>query len=44
MWMRPETAELKRLQTPQESKLPTGHAFEIILPNLIHKCKKRNLS
>ncbi len=26
-------AELKRLQT-----------FEIILPNLIHKCKKRNLN
>ena len=24
-------------------KFPTGHAFEIILPNMIHKSKKRNL-
>jgi len=30
-------------QTPKENKFPTGHAFEIILPNLIHKSKKRNL-
>jgi len=36
--------ELKPSQTPKESKLPTGHAFEIILPNLIHKSKKRNLT
>jgi hypothetical protein len=37
-------AGLKHQQTPKESlRLPTGHAFEIILPNLIHKSKKRNL-
>lgn len=30
-------------QTPKENKSPTGHAFEIILPNLIHKSEKRNL-
>jgi hypothetical protein len=36
--------ELKREQTPKENKFPTGHAFEIILPNLIHKSKKRNLT
>jgi hypothetical protein len=35
--------ELKPPQTPKENKFPTGHAFEIILPNLIHKSKKRNL-
>ncbi len=35
--------ELKPSQTPKENKFPTGHAFEIILPNLIHKSKKRNL-
>ncbi|OHA14905.1 MAG: hypothetical protein A3A10_03115 [Candidatus Tagabacteria bacterium RIFCSPLOWO2_01_FULL_42_9] len=35
--------ELKLSQTPKENKFPTGHAFEIILPNLIHKSKKRNL-
>jgi len=46
--------ELKQEQTPKENpeaqqvgygagKFPTGHAFEIILPNLIHKSKKRNL-
>ena len=32
--------ELKLSQTPKENKFPTGHAFEIILPNLIHKSKK----
>jgi hypothetical protein len=26
--------ELKQEQTPKENKFPTGHAFEIILPNL----------
>jgi len=47
--------ELKQEQTPKENleaqqvgygagKFPTGHAFEIILPNLIHKSKKRNLT
>jgi len=36
--------ELKPSQTPKESpRLPTGQTFEIILPNLIHKSKKRNL-
>src|SRR3989338_6417884 len=30
---------------PKESlRDPTGHAFEIILPNPIHKSKKRNLT
>jgi len=36
--------ELKLEQTQKENKFPTGRAFEIILPNLIHKSKKRNLS
>jgi hypothetical protein len=36
--------ELKYPQTPKENKFSTGHAFEIILPNLIHKSKKRNLT
>jgi hypothetical protein len=36
--------ELKPSQTPEENEFPTGHAFEIILPNLIHKSKKRNLT
>jgi hypothetical protein len=35
--------ELKPSQTPKENKFPTGQTFEIILPNLIHKSKKRNL-
>jgi hypothetical protein len=30
---------LEHPQTPNQSKLGTGHAFEIILPNLIHKSK-----
>jgi len=37
-------AGIKPSQTPKESLwLPTGHAFTIILPNLIHQLKKRNL-
>ena len=37
-------AGIKTSQTPKESLwLPTGHAFTIILPNLIHQLKKRNL-
>ena len=38
-----DAPELKPSQTPKENKFPTGHAFEIILPNLIQKSKKRNL-
>jgi hypothetical protein len=40
-WFR--APELKQEQTPKENKFPAGQAFDIILPNLIHKSRKRNL-
>jgi len=39
------SAQNKSIQTPKESlRDPTGHAFSIILPNLIHKSRKKSLT
>jgi len=43
LWWLSVSPDRKQPQTPQASKLPAGQVFEIILPNLIHKSKKRIL-